>query len=73
MNDLPQNRVSISNKLYKKIQHEVSKSEGEFQSVDEYIEFVLWELVKEGEQKKKVYSSKQEEEVKQRLQDLGYL
>ena len=60
--------------LYGRIE-ERAKTTG-FGSVDEYIIFVLKEVLKEegeGEEEENVLSEEEEDEVKQRLRSLGYL
>ena len=61
--------VLISSQLYNRITERV-KTTG-FGSVDEYVTFVLEEVLKEDEEEK--VSSQNEEEVKKRLRALGYL
>jgi len=61
--------VFISAELYSRIEERV-RTTG-FGSVDEYIIFVLEEVLKEeGE---RAFSKEEEEEVKKRLKALGYL
>jgi Arc/MetJ-type ribon-helix-helix transcriptional regulator len=55
--------VSLPAELYGKIENRVRGTD--FGSVDEYVEFVLGEAIKEEEEA--------ENEVKKRLRDLGYL
>lgn len=64
--------VSISKELYEKIRKAVEKSQGEFKSVEEYVDFILNEVVKE-EKKETTYTPEEEEEIKKRLKALGYL
>jgi Arc/MetJ-type ribon-helix-helix transcriptional regulator len=56
--------------LYGKVAERVKATD--FSSVDEYVEFVLEEVVKE-EEEEKAFSEEEEKEVKKRLKDLGYL
>jgi len=63
--------IYISKKLYNEIKKRVEESQGAFKSVEEYIEFVLNEVVKEEEELS--YSPEEEEEIKRRLKSLGYL
>jgi Arc/MetJ-type ribon-helix-helix transcriptional regulator len=45
-----------------------------FDSVDEYVIFVMEEVLKdEGEEQEMAFSKEEEEEVKKRLKALGYL
>jgi len=62
--------IFLSAELYNRI-GERAKATG-FDSVDEYVIFVLEEVLKE-EGEEQVISKKDEEEVKKRLKALGYL
>jgi Arc/MetJ-type ribon-helix-helix transcriptional regulator len=62
--------VYISRRLYEEVKRRVDESGGEFESVEEFVEYVLTELLKEEEAP---YTSEEEEEVKKRLKALGYL
>jgi len=64
--------VHISRELYEKAKRRVEESEGEFKSVDEFIEFVLRELFEE-EEEELTYTPEEEEEIKRRLRALGYI
>lgn len=64
--------VNISKNLIDKIQKQVDESKGEFQNVEEYIEFVLKELLKD-ENEEQPYTPEEEEEIKKRLRALGYI
>ena len=64
--------VFNSKELYDDIQKKVEESQGEFESVEDYVEFVLREVTKE-EFEEDVYSPEEEEEIKKRLKGLGYL
>lgn len=61
-------KIEISDRLYKTL--EKNAKEGGFKSVEEYIEFVLKELIEEEEED---ISPEEEEKVKERLKALGYL
>ena len=62
--------VYVSADIYQKIQERVEATG--FGSVDEYVAFVMEEVLKdEGEEE--VFSKEEEEEVKKRLRALGYL
>ena len=64
--------VFLSAELYGRIEERV-KTTG-FGSVDEYVIFVLEEVLKEeGEEAERAFSKEEEEEVKKRLRALGYL
>jgi Arc/MetJ-type ribon-helix-helix transcriptional regulator len=62
--------VFLPAELYSKLEKRVKATD--FGSVDEYVEFVLEEIVKE-EEEERTFSKEEEEEVKKRLKDLGYL
>ncbi|MBE9573142.1 MAG: CopG family transcriptional regulator [Proteobacteria bacterium] len=62
--------VFLPAELYSKVEERVKATN--FGSVDEYVEFVLEEVVKEDEGEK-AFSEEEEKEVKKRLKDLGYL
>ncbi len=64
--------VYLSAELYGRIEERVRETG--FGSVDEYVTFVLDEVLKEeGEQTEVAFSKEEEEEVKKRLRALGYL
>ncbi len=56
--------------LYSRIEQRARATN--FGSVEEYVTFVLEEVLKE-EDDEAVFSEEEEEEVKKRLRDLGYL
>ncbi|MHC1635401.1 MAG: CopG family transcriptional regulator [Candidatus Methanospirareceae archaeon] len=62
--------VFLPAELYKKIEDRVRDTE--FRSVEEYVTFVLEEVLKE-EDEELTFSEEEEEEVKRRLKALGYL
>ena len=62
--------VLLPAELYSKVEERLKATD--FGSVDEYVEFVLEEVVKE-EEEEKAFSEEEEKEVKKRLKDLGYL
>lgn len=66
-------QISISKDLYDKILQRVNMSQEEFKSVEEYIQFVLAEVVKEDKQEETTYTKEEEEEIKNRLRSLGYI
>ena len=64
--------IKIPIDLIKKIEERVKETE--FESVDEYVTFVLEEVVKEDDEEiEEVFSEEDEEKVKERLKALGYL
>ena len=71
--------VKIKKEILAKLEKRAKES-GSFKNVDEYINYVLKQVVdkldKEGlakKNKKPAYSKSDEEKVKQRLRSLGYL
>ena len=70
--------VFLPAELYKRVEERVRISD--FESVDEYVAFVLEEVLKavseeegEAEEEEVSLSEEEEEEVKRRLRALGYL
>ena len=63
--------IEISAELYQQLEDYVNKSGGDFKSVEDFVEFVLAEVLKEEETP--AYSPEEEEEIKKRLRDLGYI
>ena len=64
--------VTISAALYGRIAQRLSAAG--FDTVDEYVTFVLEEVLRdEGEDERPTFSKEEEEEVKKRLRALGYL
>ena len=64
--------VLLSAELYGRIEERVRETG--FGSVDEYVTFVLEEVLKEeGEETEVAFTKEEEEEVKKRLRALGYL
>lgn len=64
--------INIPEEMGKKLEEHV-KTSSEFSSVDEYVEFVLSEVLKQTTGQQEDITEEQEEEVKKRLEDLGYL
>ena len=65
--------IKIPRKLYEEIKKRVKESQGEFKDPQEFIEFVLTEVIKEEEEEETPYTPEEEEEIKRRLKALGYL
>ena len=63
--------VNLSGELYRRID-ERAKMTG-FGSVEDYVTFVLEEVLKEEDEEAVAFSKEEEEEVKKRLKALGYL
>ena len=63
--------LSLPAELCSRIEDRVKATD--FGSVDEYVIFVLEEVLKEEGEEEKAFSKEDEEEVKKRLRGLGYL
>jgi Arc/MetJ-type ribon-helix-helix transcriptional regulator len=63
--------VKISKDLFDMIKKQVKMSGGAFISVEEYIEFILLEVIKE-EKTVEALTPDEEEKIKERLRKLGY-
>ena len=64
--------VYISKSLYNEVESSLKKKGGELTSVEDYVEFVLRELLtKRGGEK--THTKEDEELIKKRLRRLGYL
>jgi Arc/MetJ-type ribon-helix-helix transcriptional regulator len=63
--------VFLPTELYDRVRKRVEATG--FVSVDEYVVFVLSEVLREEEDEEIALSEEQEEEVKKRLKSLGYL
>jgi len=48
--------IYISKTLYERIKKEVEESQGEFKNIEEFIEFVLREVLKEEETEEPAYT-----------------
>ena len=64
--------INISIELYKEIENKIKSNQGEFQKVEDYIEFVLREVMKD-EELEQVYTPEEEKKIKNRLKSLGYM
>jgi len=62
--------VFLSAELYGRIEKRAKATD--FGSVDEYVVFVLEEVLKEEGEEEKAFSKEDEKEVKKRLRALGY-
>jgi Arc/MetJ-type ribon-helix-helix transcriptional regulator len=65
--------IKIPRKLHNEINKKVKDSQGEFKDAQEYIQFVLTEVIKEDEEPETAYTPEEEKEIKKRLKQLGYL
>ncbi len=73
-------KVDINKEIAEKLEKRV-KEKDDFKSVEEYINYILGQVVerldedseKKDEEGEEVYSEEDEEKVKERLRSLGYL
>lgn len=68
--------IAISKELYDKVENRVKLSNGEFKTAEEYIAFLINEVVNDAEQSSSegnAYTAEEEEEIKGRLKNLGYI
>jgi Arc/MetJ-type ribon-helix-helix transcriptional regulator len=63
--------VFLPAELYSQIEERVKATD--FGSVEEYVRFVLEEVLKNEGEEEQAFSKEDEEEVKKRLKALGYL
>jgi len=63
--------INIPESLYQKIKEQIKGTE--FSSVEDYVIFVLEEILKEEDELETSLSPEEEELVKERLKGLGYL
>lgn len=63
--------VFLQTELYEMVENRITDLD--FSSVDEYVEFVITEILKDEEDEEVTFSEEEEEEVKKRLKALGYL
>lgn len=68
---MSEKKVSIPESLYEKIEERVEGTE--FESVNDYVEYVLREVVSEEEEEEEEFSEEDEEKVRERLRALGYM
>ena len=69
--------ITLSDDLAKQLEQRISASE-EFSTVEEYVNYVLGEVLKQTEESSsepssQAYTKNEENEVKKRLEDLGYM
>ena len=68
--------IKISKELYDKVQNRVKLSNEEFKNVEDYVTFLLTEVVSETDTQSaegNAYTKEEEEEIKGRLKNLGYI
>ena len=63
--------VSIPTSLYKKIEEKIKGTE--YTSVSSYVTKILRESLTKDEENKEVFSTEEEEKIKERLKALGYI
>ncbi len=62
--------ITISPDLYDLILKRIKNSNGEFKTVDEYVDYILTEILMDKSQS---YTKEEKEEIAKNLKDLGYL
>jgi hypothetical protein len=67
--------IMISKDLYKDIEGRIKRSNGLFKTVEEYVTFILKEVVKEEQDMvtESGLTAQEDEEIKNRLKNLGYI
>ena len=66
-------KINIPEDIYDRLQKRVDSTD-EFNSVEEYVEYILKQVVERlNAQTKPSYSEEDEKKVKERLRSLGYL
>ena len=63
--------IVLPSELYEGIAERIKETE--FKSVDEFVVFVLEEVLKEEDNEEQALTPEEEEQVKERLKGLGYL
>jgi len=63
--------ISVPADIYDKIEERVKATE--FGSVEEYVLFILEEVLKDEEEEEQAYTEADEAEVRKRLKALGYM
>ncbi|MDY6931981.1 MAG: CopG family transcriptional regulator [Halobacteriota archaeon] len=63
--------VLLRSEIYNTIEERIKDLD--FTSVDEYVEFVMTEILKDDDDEEVTFTQEEEEEVKNRLKALGYL
>ncbi len=65
-------KVEVPDEIYRKLEERVKETS--FSSVDEYVTYILREVLASlEEEEEEVFSEEEEEKVKERLRALGYL
>jgi hypothetical protein len=67
--------VMISKNLYENLENRVKLSNGLFKNVGDYLAFIITEIVKEEPEgaSSSVFTKEEDEEIKNRLKNLGYI
>ena len=63
--------IKVPKEIIRKIEERIKDTE--FKSVEEYVTFVLEEVIRDEEEPEEVFSEEDEKKVKERLRALGYL
>lgn len=65
-------QLTLRDEIATQLKARVQQSQ-EFSSVEEYVNYILEEVLKQTSATDDAYTTDQEQEVKKRLEDLGYL
>ena len=63
--------IKVPKRLIEAIEERVGETE--FESIEEYVTFVLEEILRDEEETEEIFSEEDEAKVKERLRALGYL
>ena len=70
-NEQKDKAIYVPAELYQRIEERAKSTD--FSSADEYVTFVMEEVLKDEEEETVAFTKEEEEEVKKRLKALGYL
>jgi len=65
-------KIEIKDKISERLQDRVHEN-GDFKNIEDYINYILGQVVERLDQEKEEFSEKDEEKIKERLSSLGYL
>lgn len=63
--------IQISESIVNKVQEKVENSAGEYSGIEDYIEFILREILSDDDEN--TFSPEDEKKVMERLKKLGYI
>ena len=65
-------KVEIKDEIVTKLEERINHKK-DFENVDTYVNYILEQVVKKFESKEDAYTKEEEEKVKERLRELGYI